>query len=558
MADCGATGSTLDRAARALFGANDAKAAASLMGHAVAALGGGASQQQMPLLVATPDTIMLPQTQSQQTMKQQQHHLKTPEPVHSLEQQQSPLQYQSLQQHQHTQQHQFYNPHQQPQQAPQFQQQHAHLQMMQQQQQFMMMQQQQLQLQLMAQQQHHHLQQQQNLSRVTHEQKHDAEYHDGVVQGATIQELSAAWAETVDDIQQEQDFYDGNVQGATIEELSAAWAEAQADYEELEAAVNLASGYQEEEHVTPEYEFLNPLADVTDATETPEAPSTDWMEQGMRHFAQGELQEAVRDFETELQQHNMDNATAWRMLGRCHAENDQDRMAIVCLEQAVDRDPYNQEARLALGVSYVNELNHAKALEHLKAWITHNPKYSQLDIGEDLYGAGSADNTFVSEPGFDEVQRLLLSALEFDASDAADVLGALGVVYNVSRDYDAAIDAFKRAIAINGDDYQLYNRLGATLANCSKSEDALPAYKRAIELKPKFTRAWLNMAISHANLQNFGEASRCYLQTLSLNPAATHCWSYLRVALSSGHYWELLPYAAAMDLDSFHAHFDFI
>jgi peroxin-5 len=44
-----------------------------------------------------------------------------------------------------------------------------------------------------------------------------------------------------------------------------------------------------------------------------------------------------------------------------------------------------------------------------------------------------------------DVERLMLRALEFDrtADAAADVYEALGVVYNVSRDYVAAADAIR-------------------------------------------------------------------------------------------------------------------
>ncbi len=58
-----------------------------------------------------------------------------------------------------------------------------------------------------------------------------------------------------------------------------------------------------------------------------------------------------------------------------HAENDEDKRAIACLERAVDHDPHSLPALLALGVSYVNELDSVRALQNLKAWVEHNPKY---------------------------------------------------------------------------------------------------------------------------------------------------------------------------------------
>ena len=37
-------------------------------------------------------------------------------------------------------------------------------------------------------------------------------------------------------------------------------------------------------------------------------------------------------------------AQGWRMLGHCHAENDDDKKAIHCLEASLDRDSYNLSA----------------------------------------------------------------------------------------------------------------------------------------------------------------------------------------------------------------------
>jgi peroxin-5 len=573
MADCGATGSVLDRTARAMLGASGSRDAskemASLMGHAVA--GVAFAPQSLPMPMAAPHHLVVPGFGSQ-VHPADAARLENPavasamasasaprsmedahRQMHSQHShaQHSPHMHQQQQQH-----HQVFvqHPHQLHQQQQQQQQQRLQMmaaqqqQQQQQQQQLFMMQQQQQQQQHFLRQQQQQQQQQALLATSKNAQQSDiaSEWHEGLEDQAK-EELRRHLESLQDDVASLG--HEGLVQGANIEDLAAAWAEAEAEYDQVEAATNLA-GQADQTVAAATYEFVN--------TDVPnDADKQDWMQEGMKQFNAGNLKEAIHAFEMEIQHLNPDNATAWRMLGRCHAENDMDREAIVCLEQAVDRDPYSPEALLALGVSYVNELNHARAIETLKAWIQNNPKFAGLELKDDLYGAAEPREAGM-ESAFDEVQRLLLRALEFDSKDAADVLEALGVVYNVSRDYDAAVDAFQRAIDMRPDDYQLWNKLGATLANGNQSAKALPAYHKALQLKPKYARVWLNMAISHSNLQNYEEAARCYLQTLSLNPSAIHCWSYLRIALSCCERWELLPLAASQDLEAFREHFDFV
>jgi len=108
----------------------------------------------------------------------------------------------------------------------------------------------------------------------------------------------------------------------------------------------------------------------------------------------------------------------------------------------------------------------------------------------------------------------------------------LGVLYHISSDFDKSIASFRDATRLRPDDAALWNKLGATQANSSRSADAVQAYQRALQLRPGYVRAQANLAIAYANQGLHQDAVRAYLTTLSHNPAASHVWSYLRISLA--------------------------
>ncbi|CAM9336251.1 unnamed protein product [Discosporangium mesarthrocarpum] len=273
----------------------------------------------------------------------------------------------------------------------------------------------------------------------------------------------------------------------------------------------------------------------------------DPLAEGVKRFREGDIAGARLCFEAEISK-NPDNSEAWLMLGQSYAENDQDKKAIACLERAVERDPYNLDALLALGTSYVNELDSQRALSNLKAWVQHNPKYSGLEIAVDEYSDGTL---------MDEVMQLMLQAQRWDSSDP-DALVVLGVLYNVSHDYDSAVEAFRHALEARPGDHSLWNKIGASLANHNKSQEALPAYQQALDRKPRYARAWLNMGISQANLKQYEKAAASYLKALELNPEATHIWPYLRIVFTCMEpaRFDLVQKAGQEDISVFDGEFD--
>jgi len=98
----------------------------------------------------------------------------------------------------------------------------------------------------------------------------------------------------------------------------------------------------------------------------------------------------------------------------------------------------------------------------------------------------------------------------------ADVQVALAVLLNTSEDYEKALDCFKAALEVRPTDWVLYNRVGATLANSGKPEEALAYYHRALEFNPTYIRARYNLGISCINLRRYDEAASHMLDALVL------------------------------------------
>ncbi|KAG9344958.1 hypothetical protein JZ751_009498 [Albula glossodonta] len=304
----------------------------------------------------------------------------------------------------------------------------------------------------------------------------------------------------------------------------------------------------------------------------------DPLSEGVRRMEAGDIPGAVRLFESAVQR-EPDNQLAWQYLGTCQAENEQEFAAISALRRCIELKNDNLTALMALSVSFTNESLHRQACETLRDWLKHNPKYRHILEQSDREKEKDSGREREKERDrslFTEVQSLFLSAAASDPARVDPQLQCgLGVLFNLSGEYDKAVDCFTAALSVTPQDYLLWNKLGATLANGSRSEEAVAAYRRALELQPGFVRSRYNLGISCVNLGAHREAVEHFLEALSLQrqaagegeagagrppgAAATmmsdNIWSTLRMALSMMGESSLYAAADRRDLDTLLAHF---
>ncbi|XP_031415394.1 PEX5-related protein isoform X2 [Clupea harengus] len=291
-----------------------------------------------------------------------------------------------------------------------------------------------------------------------------------------------------------------------------------------------------------------------------EGPSA--FEEALQKCREGDLNTAVLLLEAAILQDPQDSE-AWQVLGTTQAENENEQAAIVCLQRCLELRPNNLTALMALAVSLTNAGLQQDACEALHRWIRHNPKYrhllqnrSPLD-GSPLPQRRSSPISPLVCSQLMEVKELFQEAMQQNTEEVdPDLQTGLGVLFNLSSEFDKAVDAFNSALSVRPEDYLLWNRLGATLANGDRSEEAVEAYTRALELQPGFIRSRYNLGISCINLGAHREAVSNFLTALhqqrknkSHQVMSSNIWAALRIALSLMEMPELFHAANMGDLD---------
>ncbi|TFK26528.1 TPR-like protein [Coprinopsis marcescibilis] len=242
------------------------------------------------------------------------------------------------------------------------------------------------------------------------------------------------------------------------------------------------------------------------------------------HLLHGGGRQAVLESVLELEaavQRDLSNAGVWYELGVRQQACEREHKALQALQRAVELDPSLLPARLALAISYTNDNNRQGTYEAVSEWVNRNSKYADavrhFDATQPIRANASSNEKFSRL-----IQCLITMARSDMSGDVdADIQIALAVLLNTNEEYEKAQDCFRAALAVRPEDCLLYNRVGATMANSGRAEEALQYYYKALELNPAYIRARFNLGISCINLRRYEEASQHILDALLLQDGDT-------------------------------------
>lgn len=259
--------------------------------------------------------------------------------------------------------------------------------------------------------------------------------------------------------------------------------------------------------------------------DNPFSATKDPFEEGIRIMNEGgNLSLAALAFEAAVQR-DPQHVQAWCQLGSAQAQNEKESPAIRALEQAIKLDPKNLSALMGLAISYTNEGYDSTAYRTLERWVS--TKYPHIVSPDNLTPPG--DFGFTDRHVLHEkVTAQFISAAQLSPDGEhmdPDVQVGLGVLFYGAEEYDKAVDCFEAALTstesgTTNEPHQahlLWNRLGATLANSGRSEEAIAAYEQALTLNPNFVRARYNLGVSCINIGVLPQAAQHLLGALSMH-----------------------------------------
>lgn len=261
------------------------------------------------------------------------------------------------------------------------------------------------------------------------------------------------------------------------------------------------------------FESNNKYLDPSSSSRSPLSEAKALLEQG------GSLSEAALLLEAAIQKGELGEGgyEAWILLGETRNMDEREDLGLRALTEGVrlsEAVNANGVGMLSLAISYTNESYDRAAYKMLLQWL--GARFPDFPISDETRRAVSLHSAWDSHEKLTETFLTLARQQYNQGIVDPDTQIALGVLFYGTTDYERAKDCFESALSQRPGDYVLWNRLGSSLSNGNKPEEALGAYREALNLRPTYTRVIYNVGVACLNIGAHKEAAEHFLSALSM------------------------------------------
>lgn len=94
----------------------------------------------------------------------------------------------------------------------------------------------------------------------------------------------------------------------------------------------------------------------------------------------------------------------------------------------------------------------------------------------------------------------------------------MGKVYGDKKEYDKAIECYKKAIELDANYVHAWNNMGSDYWYKEEYDRAIECYEKALEIDANYVYAWYGMGLTYSDKKEYNKADECFKNILNINP----------------------------------------
>lgn len=274
-----------------------------------------------------------------------------------------------------------------------------------------------------------------------------------------------------------------------------------------------------------------------------------WAEQGWALEKLERYTEALTSYTRAVE---LSPESSRSLVGQCTMLNRLQRYdeALAACQQAIEGDgdwwhlgvaqSWSEQAQALAGAGMLAEAlaasNRAVGIrpDYAEAWRNRSVVFWFLGVQQELpeealphftQAAASAETSLELNPN---VARTWANLGRIRKSQG-QLFASVGAIDQAAETYQAAVDAYEQAIALNEADAEVWSNYSVVLWLLGAYEQALAAATEAIDVDPTSSQAWLNQGAALVALEQYTPAQASYARAVRLDTQNATAWASLGV-----------------------------